>query len=449
MAHQFSLASAATLATALHTVRTAVDLQQQQQQQTNGEEGHTKPQQSARAAADGADGLEGGDAARLARKRKADTLQQDEQTSTAAGLPPAAAAAFVAAATAAAATPAVPPTPLSDADEDESMDTSEDARSASASAAAAARPPPLPALPASLSAASAATRAFLSTVRTDPLSQQVATAAAQPADEDVSNGASPQASSATGESSAATEIDVPPIVEEKPEPCTHYVSRGPAAAAALLAAHPPPPLPSYAAMQAAGTLARSWPFTLDEFQQRSVEVLENGQHLLVAAHTSAGKTVVAEYAIAKVFRENARRRAEASLTAPGGAAQAGAALSTTPRRVIYTAPIKALSNQKFREYSESSSSSGPGEIGLLTGDVMLNPSAPCLIMTTEILRSMLYNGSEVIGETDIVIFDEIHYMKDVGQWDIATEARATVRRAQAGILIVLYVTVRCFCCPPF
>jgi ATP-dependent RNA helicase DOB1 len=413
MAQQFSFASAATLATALHTVRTAVDLQQQQQQ-TDEEEGQTKHQPGASAAVDAADGTEGGDAARLARKRKADTLQQDEQTSAAAALPPAAAAAFVAAATAAAATPAVPPTPLSDADEDESMDTSEDARSASTSAAAAGRPPPLPALPASLSAASAATRAFLSTVHTDPLSKQVAAAAAHPADEDAANGASPQAANATGGSTAA-EIDVPPIVEEKPEPCTHYVSRGPAAAAALLAAHPPPPLPSYAAMQAAGTLARSWPFTLDEFQQRSVEVLENGQHLLVAAHTSAGKTVVAEYAIAKVFRENARRRAEASLTAPGGAAQAGAALSTTPRRVIYTAPIKALSNQKFREYSESSSSSGPGEIGLLTGDVMLNPSAPCLIMTTEILRSMLYNGSEVIGETDIVIFDEIHYMKDVGQ----------------------------------
>ena len=77
------------------------------------------------------------------------------------------------------------------------------------------------------------------------------------------------------------------------------------------------------------------------------------------------------------------------------------------QRVIYTTPIKALSNQKYREFYEEFS-----DVGLMTGDVTINPSASCLIMTTEILRSMLYRGSEVMREVGWVIFDEIHYMRD-------------------------------------
>lgn len=101
----------------------------------------------------------------------------------------------------------------------------------------------------------------------------------------------------------------------------------------------------------------------------------------MSAHTSAGKTVVAEYAIAR------------SLAAK--------------QRVIYTTPIKALSNQKFREFSEEFK-----DVGLITGDATINPSASCLIMTTEILRNMLYRGSEIMREVGWVIFDEIHYMRD-------------------------------------
>ena len=78
-----------------------------------------------------------------------------------------------------------------------------------------------------------------------------------------------------------------------------------------------------------------------------------------------------------------------------------------PQRVIYTTPIKALSNQKYREFYEEFS-----DVGLMTGDVTINPTASCLIMTTEILRSMLYRGSEVMREVGWVIFDEIHYMRD-------------------------------------
>ena len=77
------------------------------------------------------------------------------------------------------------------------------------------------------------------------------------------------------------------------------------------------------------------------------------------------------------------------------------------QRVIYTSPIKALSNQKYRDLTEEFA-----DVGLMTGDVTINPSASCLVMTTEILRSMLYKGSEIMREVQWVIFDEIHYMRD-------------------------------------
>ncbi|KAI0205709.1 rRNA-processing arch domain-containing protein [Astrocystis sublimbata] len=127
--------------------------------------------------------------------------------------------------------------------------------------------------------------------------------------------------------------------------------------------------------------ARSWPFTLDPFQRLSISSIERDESVLVSAHTSAGKTVVAEYAIAQCLKQN--------------------------QRVIYTSPIKALSNQKYREFNEAF-----GDVGLMTGDVTINPTASCLVMTTEILRSMLYRGSEIMREVAWVVFDEIHYMRD-------------------------------------
>ncbi|KAI7752723.1 hypothetical protein M8C21_019630, partial [Ambrosia artemisiifolia] len=130
-----------------------------------------------------------------------------------------------------------------------------------------------------------------------------------------------------------------------------------------------------------GEMAKKYPFVLDPFQQISVSCLERKESVLVSAHTSAGKTAVAEYAIAMAFRDK--------------------------QRVIYTSPLKALSNQKYRELSQEFS-----DVGLMTGDVTLSPNASCLVMTTEILRGMLYRGSEVLKEVAWVIFDEIHYMKD-------------------------------------
>ena len=104
------------------------------------------------------------------------------------------------------------------------------------------------------------------------------------------------------------------------------------------------------------TPARSWSFTLDPFQQVSITSIQREESVLVSAHTSAGKTVVAEYAIAQSLKNN--------------------------QRVIYTSPIKALSNQKYREFSGEF-----GDVGLMTGDVTINPTATCLVMTTEASRT--------------------------------------------------------------
>lgn len=127
--------------------------------------------------------------------------------------------------------------------------------------------------------------------------------------------------------------------------------------------------------------AKTWPFTLDPFQQMAISSIQREESVLVSAHTSAGKTVVAEYAIAQSLKRN--------------------------QRVIYTSPIKALSNQKYREFAAEF-----GDVGLMTGDVTINPTATCLVMTTEILRSMLYRGSEIVREVGWVVFDEIHYLRD-------------------------------------
>ncbi|KAJ0182390.1 hypothetical protein K1T71_001759 [Dendrolimus kikuchii] len=127
--------------------------------------------------------------------------------------------------------------------------------------------------------------------------------------------------------------------------------------------------------------AKQYSFILDPFQKEAIMCIDNLQSVLVSAHTSAGKTVVAEYAIALSLKNK--------------------------QRVIYTTPIKALSNQKYREFSEEFH-----DVGLITGDVTINPSASCLIMTTEILRNMLYRGSEIMREVGWVVFDEIHYMRD-------------------------------------
>ncbi|KAJ0987857.1 hypothetical protein J5N97_006213 [Dioscorea zingiberensis] len=128
-------------------------------------------------------------------------------------------------------------------------------------------------------------------------------------------------------------------------------------------------------------MALEFPFELDKFQKEAIYYLEQGESVFVAAHTSAGKTVVAEYAFALASKHCTR--------------------------AVYTAPIKTISNQKYRDFC------GKFDVGLLTGDVSLKPEASCLIMTTEILRSMLYRGADIIRDIEWVIFDEVHYVNDV------------------------------------
>ncbi|CAM8933180.1 unnamed protein product [Rhodiola kirilowii] len=139
--------------------------------------------------------------------------------------------------------------------------------------------------------------------------------------------------------------------------------------------------PSSSSSSKSNPPAKEFPFNLDPFQSEAIKCLDSGESVLVSAHTSAGKTVVASYAIAMSLQNK--------------------------QRVIYTSPIKALSNQKYRDFKEEFS-----DVGLMTGDVTIDPNASCLVMTTEIWRSMQYKGSEVTREVAWIIFDEVHYMRD-------------------------------------
>src|SRR5439155_19151077 len=113
--------------------------------------------------------------------------------------------------------------------------------------------------------------------------------------------------------------------------------------------------------------AAHYPFPLDDFQLQAIQALHDGESVLVAAPTGAGKTVVAEFGI---HRALSRRR-----------------------KAFYTTPLKALSNQKFGDFAVRY---GPGRVGLLTGDNSINSEAPVVVMTTEVLRNMLYENSPTL-----------------------------------------------------
>lgn len=128
-------------------------------------------------------------------------------------------------------------------------------------------------------------------------------------------------------------------------------------------------------------MACQFKYKLDDFQARSIYRLERNESVFVSAPTSAGKTAVAQYAIALCRSHK--------------------------MRALYTSPIKALSNQKFRDFTIQF-----GDVGIITGDVSINREASVLIMTTEILRSMLYRGADILRDVECVIFDECHYISD-------------------------------------
>ena len=127
---------------------------------------------------------------------------------------------------------------------------------------------------------------------------------------------------------------------------------------------------------------RAQPYQLDDFQLESIRALANHHSVLVAAPTGTGKTVVGEFGIFM-----ARKYA---------------------MRAFYTTPIKALSNQKYRDFKVIF---GDDQVGLLTGDVSVNREAPILVMTTEVLRNMLVTGAK-IDDVGAIVFDEVHYMGD-------------------------------------
>ena len=131
------------------------------------------------------------------------------------------------------------------------------------------------------------------------------------------------------------------------------------------------------------SIVADYPFELDRFQTEALDAIDAGRHVVVAAPTGSGKTVVAEYGI-----ETMRR---------GG------------RRAFYTAPLKALSNQKFRDLSATH---GAGEVGLLTGDNAINGDAPTVVMTTEVLRNMIYARSPALDDLGLVVLDEVHFLQD-------------------------------------
>jgi ATP-dependent RNA helicase HelY len=130
-------------------------------------------------------------------------------------------------------------------------------------------------------------------------------------------------------------------------------------------------------------LLAHYDFDLDDFQLRAIDALDAGRSVLVAAPTGSGKTVVAEYAVARALHE-------------GG-------------KAFYTTPIKALSNQKYGDLVRRH---GPERVGLLTGDNAINGDAPVVVMTTEVLRNMIYAGSPALDGLRFVVLDEVHYLQD-------------------------------------
>ena len=132
---------------------------------------------------------------------------------------------------------------------------------------------------------------------------------------------------------------------------------------------------------------------LDPFQQEAIAWIQRHHSVLVSAPTGTGKTLVADYLIESMARQG--------------------------RQVVYTAPIKALSNQKYKEFKRLL---GEDQVGIITGDVVIRPDAPILIMTTEIFRNMLHQAPARLGPVAYCIFDEIHYIDDPARGSVWEES---------------------------
>lgn len=138
-------------------------------------------------------------------------------------------------------------------------------------------------------------------------------------------------------------------------------------------------------------LQELFPFKLDKFQEDAIAALANGKSVVICAPTGSGKTLIGEYAIYRALHYG--------------------------KRVFYTTPLKALSNQKFRDFQEQFGAGDPKKIGLLTGDTIINPDAAVVVMTTEIFRNMLYETpigqlGTTLKDVEAVVLDECHYISN-------------------------------------
>jgi superfamily II RNA helicase len=161
-------------------------------------------------------------------------------------------------------------------------------------------------------------------------------------------------------------------------------------------------------VDALDAFAARYAFPLDDFQERAIRAVHDGSSVIVSAPTGAGKTVIAEFAIHRAL--------------------------ATGRRIAYTTPLKALSNQKFADFGRAV---GTDRVGILTGDVKVNPQAPVLVMTTEILRNMLYGGG--VSGLGHIVLDECHYMGDEGRGTVWEEI--IVNAPPDVLLVALSATV--------
>ena len=151
-------------------------------------------------------------------------------------------------------------------------------------------------------------------------------------------------------------------------------------------------------------------YELDEFQKKAIEALNANNSVFVTAPTSSGKTLVAEYAIRKAIEES--------------------------KHLYYTAPIKALCNQKFRDFSDQF---GKENVGLLTGDHAIRSDSKILVMTTEVLRNMLYSSKGVPEDLYGVVLDEVHFLEDPYRGAVWEEIILTLPKKV--LLVALSATV--------
>jgi len=160
-------------------------------------------------------------------------------------------------------------------------------------------------------------------------------------------------------------------------------------------------------------------FILDPFQEQAFNSLTSGKSVVVSAATGTGKTLIADFIINRIIKDWKRENQTQFYHDSNDKNQGSNHQRIFGPQIVYTAPLKALSNQKYREFTTEY---GLESVGILTGDVQINATAPLLIMTTEIYRNMLISGDNLLDNLEYTIFDEVHYLSDFERGTIWEEA---------------------------